>query len=738
MHFKLRPVAAALCTLISLPAIAQTETTQGFQLEEVTVTAHKREESLQTVPTAVSAFSSEQLTAQNISNVDDLGKYIPNLNISRYGVGNTAHASIFIRGIGLQDHIITTDPGVGVYLDGVYLGRQMGANLGLTNIERVEVLRGPQGTLYGRNTLGGAVNIITKRAGSEEATTVTTKMGTRGRVAADLYASTKLADNLGLSISSSITRRDGVGKAVNIANPEAEIGEEFEASGRISLAWDFAANHSLLLAADGVQNESGQSPYTIEFTTPLDPNDIFLGDFPMLDASYLPSNPDDSGSGVAGLESTSFSGYGVSATWDWELSDNLASKVISAYRDSEYTGGLDDDGTILDLSQFPEEGYAEQSSLEWQLNASFGDFDIVGGLYYFEEEGATISANWVFSPWNTPDSQMHDGSPSFGGLGYFDLNQSSESTAAYANIKYQLTENLRIGGGIRYSKDDKTADALFPSFGGQRKTVNASYDAMTWDLNIGYALSDDLNVYGAIQSGYKPGGLPPRPFGGPANFIASNETTATNYELGLKGQFGDSLDLSVALFSTEYEDLNLPISDTSGVGFETGLAFNNKSEAKGVEVESTLIVTDNFRINASVGYIKAEITEVLGGISGVSTNIVAGDTPALTPEWTYSIVPEYMMQFGSGLLTLSMDYSFRDEMYGQSVNNPYELMSDRALLGFTAQYLSANEDWSLALYGKNVTNEVYDAGRLAQTGFVGVVRSNDRSEFGLIFTKHFN
>ena len=191
----------------------------GTLFDEITVTARRREETLYETPAAVTAMDSDAINTLNISNLDDVGKYVPNLTITRYGVGNTAHAAVFIRGIGLQDHIIVTDPGVGVYLDGVYLGRQMGSNLSLNNIERVEVLRGPQGTLYGRNTIGGAVNIITRRPGSEEAFEIGLKAGTRGRAAVDVYANFALADNFAVAFSGDFTRRNGVGKALMIDNP---------------------------------------------------------------------------------------------------------------------------------------------------------------------------------------------------------------------------------------------------------------------------------------------------------------------------------------------------------------------------------------------------------------------------------------------------------------------------------------------------------------------------------------
>ena len=672
-------------------------------------------------------------TEINIGNIDDVGKYVPNLNISRYGVGSTAHAAVFIRGIGLQDHIITTDPGVGVYLDGVYLGRQMGANMSLPNIERVEVLRGPQGTLYGRNTLGGAVNVITKKPGDEDIASFSVKAGSRGRVASDVYLNVDVTDNFAFSGSASFKTRNGVGTAVNLENPEKEIGEEEEFSGRFAAKWTVNKDFTLTWSLDAVDNESGQSPYTIEITGGLDPNDPFNGDFPLLNESLLPSDPDALATPVAGIESTAHDGWGSSLTADWTINSTLTAKFIGSYRTSDYEGGLDDDASPLNLSEFPEVGGADQYSLELQINGTYENWDFVSGLYYFNEDGYTRSGPWVFSPFNTPGGLLNDGvTASFGDFGYFDLNQETDAYAVYFNMSYDLTDRLSVGGGLRYSRDEKDADALFPSFP-ERKFVSAEFSEVTWDINASYQLDNGLNIYGQVQKGYQTGGFPPRPFGGPDQFVSFDETTAINYEFGLKGKITDDLSLLAALFYTEYTDLALPFSDpTSGGGFVTIVENAGESEAQGIEIEATWEATDNFTLRTSIGYIDAEITEVDSGVIGIGE----GDSPALTPEWTVMIAPTYFMELDSGAtLNFSADYSYRDEMQGQSIFNPNEVIDSRELVGFNVTYESAEGDWSISLYGENVFNEIYDQGRLQQTGFVGVVRSNDRSEFGLRFFK---
>ena len=202
---------------VSQVAVAAEGSTSVF--EPVIVTAQKREQSIYDVPVAISAFNAETIERQGITDLTDLGKFVPNLNVTGFSAGHTSSANPFIRGIGLQDHLITTDPGVGVYVDGVYLGRQVGQNWSLANIERMEVLRGPQGTLYGRNSIGGAINIITRKPGDEEGGKVSLTAGSRGRLNGELYTNMRLSDQFAMSLTGAFQRRDGLGDFVNIRTP---------------------------------------------------------------------------------------------------------------------------------------------------------------------------------------------------------------------------------------------------------------------------------------------------------------------------------------------------------------------------------------------------------------------------------------------------------------------------------------------------------------------------------------
>src|SRR5687767_9994580 len=229
--------------------------------EEVVVTAQKREQSIYDVPVAISAFTPETIERQGITDLTDIGKFVPNLNITGFSAGHTSSQNPFIRGIGLQDHLITTEPGVGVYVDGIYLGRQVGQNWSLANIERVEVLRGPQGTLYGRNSIGGAINIITRKPGDDPGGRVSLMAGSRGRLNGDAYADMPISDQFAMSFSVAYQRRDGLGDFLLIEDPNKEVGEMQDISGRIAMLWEPSDRLSFLVTADGNDGDNGLRPY---------------------------------------------------------------------------------------------------------------------------------------------------------------------------------------------------------------------------------------------------------------------------------------------------------------------------------------------------------------------------------------------------------------------------------------------------------------------------------------------
>ena len=711
-------VAAFGLSGLSTTVLAQEGPNDAAVIEEIMVTATKRTESIYDVPLAISAFTAEGIERAGIGDLVDIGKFVPNLNVTEFSAGHTSSVNPFIRGIGLQDHLITTDPGVSVYVDGVYLGRQVGQNWSLANIERVEVLRGPQGTLYGRNSIGGAINIITAKPGEDEGGRVSLTYGSRGRLNGDFYNNVKLSDDWAMSVTGAYQHRDGIGSFPMLDNPRKEVGEMQDISARVALSWSPSEDFSLLLVADGNKGDNGLRPYT----TLIDelPNGAVYG------AGYrnsdLAADPYDNNTMQADQIAVTNEARGLSLTADWTVSDEVSAKLILSDRRSEYKAGLDDDSFADNFLAFPEDGEADQTSAELQLSGDYGDWDFVAGLYYFKEDGMNLQDPNIF----------------LGGAGTYFLDQSVKSKALYGTFGYDVSERLRISAGLRFTDDEKDAfvdisDFIYTS--GAR-----NWSETSWELSGVYELNDRLSLYGTLQNGYQSGQFPPRAyclfgfldFDQPGNlnpvncFVAGDNITAQNYEVGLKGQPLDNLSMSIAVFSTDYDDLPYQVSTTSGAGFDTRNIIVSQT-SQGFEWESTLVVNENFRLHSAVGYISVDVDDPVA-------------VAPLTPEWTASISPELTVSLDNGgSLLLRADWSYRDDMYGEPTADPgrYTGIDSRSLLNVNVTYEPAQGDWSLSAYGRNVTDERYDQARLNTGDYVLIMLSNDASEFGVRYTKHF-
>lgn len=710
-------------------ALAQTDQPQSDQsqpersdsetneMEEIVVTATKREAGIYDVPVAISAFTAETIEMSGVTDLVDIGKFVPNLNVTEFSAGHTASVNPFIRGIGLQDHLITTDPGVGVYVDGVYLGRQVGQNWSLSNIERVEVLRGPQGTLYGRNSIGGAINIITRQPGDEEGGRIALEAGSRGRLNGDFYTNLKVNEHWALSVNGAYKQRGGVGDFVLLDNPRKEVGELQDNSARVAVKWTPTDQFSLLLVADANEGDNGLRPYTT-LIDELPNGAVYLAGFRNSD---LAADPYDNNTGQADQIGVTNEANGFALTADWFMTEALAGKLILSDRHSEYQAGLDDDSLFENFLSFPEDGEADQTSAELQVNGIYERWDFVAGLYYFKEEGSNLQDPNVF----------------LGGAGTYFLDQNVRSKAVYGNMGFQITDQFRLAGGLRFTRDDKEAFVDINNFVFTRG--ERDWSETSWDLSGVYALGNGMSLYGTVQNGYQSGQFPPRAYclfgnlaiGQPGNvtadncFVAGDNITAQNYEVGLKGQPFNNLSMSVSAFHTQYSDLPYQVSTTSGAGFDTRNIIVDQ-DSNGVEWESTLLVGDSFRLHTSVGYINVDVDDPVA-------------VAPLTPEWTASISPEYSVNLSGGSLLLRADWSYRDEMFGEPTPDPtrFTRIDSRSLLNLNVTYQPENGNWTLGAYGRNVTDERYDQGRLNTGDYVLVMLSNDASEFGLRFTQYF-
>ena len=677
-------------------------------IEEIVVTATKREEGVYDVPAALSVFVGHTLDERGITDLVDIGKFVPNLTVTTFGAGHTSSVNPFIRGIGLQDHLITTDPGVSVYVDDVYLGRQIGQHLNLQNIERVEVLRGPQGTLYGRNSIGGAINIQTTRPGSNSETRVATRIGTRNRLNASLFSDVSFSDQAAMSLTANMQRRGGIGKFLNIPNPGVDVGEVSDFSARLVLALEPSDAWSIRLAMDANDGVNGLNPYT----TLID--EVPFG--AVYGAGYRNTNIShdiyDNNTGQRNQLETTNSAQGISLSSEWTLFDSLSAKVIASSRSSEYTAGLDDDSFFDDFLSFPELGEADQTSIEVQLSREGEAFDFVAGLLSFSESGKNVQDPTVF----------------LGFRGRFELSQEVRSRAMFVNLGREVTERLRLSAGVRHTRDTKDAAT---DVGIGLVTASRNWSETSWDLTARYDMNEQMSAYGTLQSGYQSGQFPARPyclFGDINCFVASDNISALNHEVGIKGQPRSNLEMSAAVFLTRYVDLPTQVSETTDDGFNT-VNLIVEQATSGFEWESRWLVSPSFTLHSSVGALNISIDRQ------VDVQPVA----ALTPELTASLGPEFRRELQGGYLTFRVDYSFRGEMWGEPSSDPGRntKIDSRQIVNLNATYVPYNDRWQASLYGRNVFDERYDNARLNTGDYLLRILSNDASEFGLFVEMSF-
>ena len=699
-------VRIGLCATIVAGVVSAPEAApeaDGQRIEEIVVTATKREQGLYEVPASLSVFDGDALGEQGIANLVDIGKFVPNLSVTTFAAGHTSSANPFIRGIGTQDHLITTDPGIGVYVDGVYLGRQVGQHWNLSNIERVEVLRGPQGTLYGRNAIGGAINIITAAPGSEPGARIGAEVGSRGRVNADFHGDANLSESLAATLSMGIKRRGGIGTFRNLPDAKVEVGETRELFGRLALAWQPAPAFSLTLAADANDGDNGLNPYaTLIDEVPA--GAVYAAGYRNTDVA---ADAYDNNTGQADQLRVTNSARGLSATAEWAFADRWTAKAIGSVRHSKYRAGLDDDGFLDDFLSFPERGEADQASIEAQLHGDFDAWHLVAGLLHFSEDGSNVQDPTVF----------------LGFRGRFELSQAVDSTALFINASRDLGSRWRLSGGLRGTRDEKRATT---DVGTGTVSARRRWRETSWDLAAHYAVNDRLSAYATLQSGYQSGQFPARPyclFSDPACFTASDNITALNVEAGLKGQPWHGLELSAAVFHTRYEDLPYQVSTTAGEGFNT-VNLIVEQETTGIEWESSLHLTNTLRLHVALGYLDVKVARQQG----------VRPVAPLTPELTLSISPEYRRTLANGgEIAARLDYAYRNRMWGEPSPDPARLtrIGSRALLNLHLGYTAPDGAWTAALYGRNAGDTRYDHARLNTGDYLLRILSNDASEFGL-------
>lgn len=723
-------VAVAIALPISVPTFA------APQLEEVIVTAQKREQSLQDVPIAVSAFSAQDLANSGAATLNELEKSSPNttLQVSR---GSSSTLSAFIRGVGQQDPLWGFEPGVGIYVDDVYYARPQGAVLDVFDVERIEILRGPQGTLYGKNTIGGAIKYVSRRMTGDFEGYIKTAIGSFHQQDINIGAQVPIIEDV-LYVGGAIAsfNRDGYGTFLNGTGNGRENFNKEVITGRISVEYSPTDSLFIRLAYDTTQDDSNA----------VGGFDLTAQTGHKFDSFAVANNADQE------VESS-----GGSLTVDWELSDSISIKSITAVRDGTTDSPIDFDvydSADLDVYAI----YAdEQFSQEFQVNWSADNFAFVGGIYYFDGE-----ASGAFN------------APFAGGAATLVTNGNVEtvSKSLYADLTYDFTDSISAYVGGRYTSDKKTAEIFNGTagagegclvlgncplvVGGINTTrinssngiidsngdalvvqgdLNETYNEFSPRIGINFKISDSAMVYAGYSEGFKSGGFDMRANEriNPGIVDGYNPETVDSFELGTKTElFENRIRLNAALFYMDYTDIQTivpqtgDLCDNSTIQNGAGCTGNPDGQAdtsanavlnigdatiQGVEIESIVQITESVSINFAVGYIDTEINEYLisDPTGGINDKIDVADQRDIqnTPEWNGQLKLAYDNDIeGFGYLHASISASFRDEK--QIFEQPSVLDADQyTLLDASVAWESESEHWNVALHAKNITNETY-------------------------------
>ncbi|TAK54498.1 MAG: TonB-dependent receptor [Gammaproteobacteria bacterium] len=705
------------------------------ELDEVLVTARKVAESMQEAPVAVSVLSGDELAARSVSQLNDVQRYAPNLTFFPSGIMGESSGQVYIRGVGQFDYFVTADPGVGIYVDGVYLGRSLGNLLDIVDVERIEVLRGPQGTLYGKNTIGGAINVISSRPTDDFAGFFDIKTGSYGRLNARANLSLPIQPGvLAAKLAAGTRNASGFGDRPLVGD---RMGGEGTDALQAQLRWTPGGDFEALLSADYTHVNSNLSVNHVEvfgspplvqlhnaLAVPLRPfHTVDMGPY---GDQYFSTDPYDSNG--TGSNAMDIEIWGVSLVLDWTIGP-VAVKSITAYRNLDQLIGIDPDGSPEPFIDETDRIDQKQLSQELQFSGqAIGErLKWVAGLYYMQEESVSDVTSFVASDLFPAFEQlpMPMIGP-FGGAGNlanvtFDLDQfnymtqDTDSYAAYAQSTFAFNDRWSGTLGMRYTRDEKdffvqslrmrTPVPLLPP-----STQSDSWSDTSLRAGLDFQATDDVLLYLSVAEGFKSGG-----FNGRARNVGELEgydpETILAYEIGMKSEWLDRrLRLNAAAFFSDYQDVQLTeqhLDETTGS--QTIVTQNaGDAEIKGFELELDARPVPQLRLNAALGYVDAKYTRI--SAAAASTGLTLQHKLIGTPEWTASAGAEYTIPASErGEVVLRADYSYRAKTYFQLMNDESIAQPGYGLLNLRAAFNSADGAWTIATGLTNATDKVYRA-----------------------------
>ncbi len=772
-------IAALMAGTSSLAYAAETEAAADdtFTIEEVIVTARKRSESIQETPIAITALSTTQLEQRSLTNLVEIGAYIPNvvMNTSPSSSGGGNNAQIYIRGIGQSDFLFTTDPGIGIYVDGVFHPRTLGGVMDLLDLERVEVLRGPQGTLFGKNTIGGAISLTSQKPQGDGSGYLEVTTGRFNRI--DLRGSfdVALSDTLAAKVSMSSKNRDGYGKRLEYGTDKVvdETGDENVTAVRLALRWEASENVTVDFSADYTREREKGVPVIISF---IDDNGATYGGLGGLwnalvggpaglpfTSDFVIGNGNRYDSYATAGNRNSLNAYGFSMDIDWTIDENLSLRSISAYRQMDAFFNSDTDGSPLQFTETDQYQDQNQISQEFQLiGTSFDDrLDWVLGAFYFDEFGRddnkvrltsglfdaleALPGTLNGSPLTAPTAPGGPGNPINPNLD-LDLEVFNEidikSYAVFSQGTFQLSEKISISAGARYSyeKKDYFLNHTRLNSGATiigNRTISENWSSFTPMGSIDFQANEDTLVYISVTQGFKSGGFNGRPINEGA--VSSFEPEKVlSYEFGFKTDLADNrLRLNGAVFYADYTDMQMGSisADENGV---LALRIQNagKARIKGFELEMQARPTANFDIIGSLGYVDFEITELAPGVQDFTITSQA----IKTPEWNASLGAQYTWDISNdSSMSLRGDWTYQSKTYQDVQNTEMIAAPGYSLFNARLTYMNEEGNWEMALFVTNLTDKAYIASgyqTLTSFGTANLIYGRPR-EWGLSVKKRF-
>lgn len=735
---------------VSLPVLADDDEDQASSdsneyddssnvLEEVIVTsARRRDENVQTVPIAVSILSDEFLKEYNILDLGDVSNIVPNSVIS---AGRATNSTIiaYIRGVGQNDPLWGFEPGVGVYMDDVFIARPQGALLDVYDVQSIEVLRGPQGTLYGKNTMSGAIKYNTRDIVGDAYGRATVEGGNYGRFDLKASGSIPLGESFYVGASLAYLSRNGYGEVVESELPQLynKIGEDVSDkdlfAARFNATWLIGDNSKLKFAYDHVKDDSnarGSQRLNDNWGEALDSRYDVRSDLPV------------------GLERVRMTGY--SLNFSSELNENWDMKLIGAYRKSDTESWIDfetlNDNIFNVLGAYDD----NQSSGEAQFNFHNDRWAAVMGVYYYDGD-ACGSFNVVLGLFNITD--LTSGCV------------NTKSTSLYADATWAMTDSWNLSFGGRWNKDKKRASVFVGRYLGTLEgpetaldpdnppanltlisvstdyTNSRTFDDFTPRVSIDYRFNDNVMAYLSYTNGFKSGGFDMR--GNAAAFPGTvdgyDSESVDNWEIGLKTTSLDGdLVFNLTAFWADYTDVQVTTQKfvvINGIPTNVTAVLNaGKQKNKGIEVETVWSAGEHVRLTAMLGFLDADITEFLAPdpLTGEIVDISDSADPLFSPDLTALLSAEFFWGMGSGQGYGRISYAHTDDIKTMNLTDSVGDQSAYGLLDASLAYTTGNETWRFALTGKNLTNEKYlqagyDFGSainyISQLGFYGAPRT---------------